>query len=225
MLRQHHPSIRAWSIFGLTLMVLCFLVGSVYAQPQETFQSSMLYIAGSDPQAPAPGASRFNRTLDEVSATFHVSGLDPLAAYTVWIVVFNNPAGCTTNPEAETRCGLADLTLTPNLADASAFNVGAFITNSDGAANAVSDVRSGPSPDGAFVLWGAGGANDNGVNPGLRAGNGFGAEIHFVIRGHQQILMDALADQLSMFDGGCPPNMCTNQQSVAFAAIQPPEMQ
>jgi hypothetical protein len=36
--------------------------------------------------------------------------------------------------------------------------------------------------------------------------------------------MEALADQLSLFDGGCPPNMCTDQQRVEFAATQPPAM-
>lgn len=225
MFRQHHPFVRPWALLGLILTALCLLVGSAYAQPQETFQAGQFHVFGSDPAEPAPSAARLNRALDEVSATFHLSGLDPQAAYTVWIVVFNNPAGCTTSPEAEVRCSGADLMLTPNLADASAFNVGGFVTNSDGTANAVAHVRSGPPPDGASVLWGAGGINDNGVSPGLMAGNGFGTEIHFVLRGHQQILPDAIADQLSMFNGGCPPNMCTNQLAVTFAAIPPSEMQ
>jgi hypothetical protein len=224
MLRQHHSSLRPWAIFGLALTVSCFLAGSVYAQPQETFQAGQFYVFGSDPAEPVPSAARFNRTLDEARATFHLSGLDPMAAYSVWVVVFNNPAGCTTNPEAEVRCGVADLMLTPNLADASAFNEGALVTDSDGTANAVAHIRSGPLPDGAFVLWGAGGANDNGVSPGLREGNGFGAEIHLVLRNHQQILPDAIVDQLTLFDGGCPPNTCTNQLVVTFAAIPSPAM-
>jgi hypothetical protein len=224
MFRQYHPSRRFWSICGLVLTVLCLLMGIAYAQPQATVQTGMLYVFGSDPLEPAPSAARLNRTLDEVSTTFHVSGLDPMSAYTIWIIVFNNPAGCTTNPEAEVHCGGADLVLAPNLADASAFHAGAFVTNSDGTANAVSQVRSGSLPDGEFVLWGLGGMNDNGVSPGLMTGNGLGAELHFIIRGHQQLLMDALADQLSLFDGGCPPNMCTNQQTIAFAAIEPSEM-
>lgn len=224
MFRQHHSSRRPWSIFGLVLTVLCLLMGIAYAQPQATFQTGMLYVFGSDPQEPVPSASRLTRTLDEISATFHFSGLEPLSAYTIWILVFNNPAGCTTHPEAAVRCSDADLASTPNPAAASAFNAGAFVTNSDGMANAVSQVRSGPPPEGTDVVVGLGTPLDNGVSPGIMTGNGLGTEIHYVIRGHQQILMDALADQLSLFDGGCPPNMCTDQQRVEFAAMPSPAM-
>jgi hypothetical protein len=199
-------------------------MGIAYAQPQATFQTSMLFVAGSDPQEPVPSAARLTRTPDEVSATFHLSGLEPLSAYSIWIIVFNNPAGCTSHPEAEVRCSDADLEPVPNPAAVSAFNVGAFVTNSDGTANAVAQVSSGAPPDGTDVVVGLGTMFDNGVSPGLMTGNGLGAELHYVIRGHQQLLMEALADQLSLFDGGCPPNMCTDQQRVEFAATQPPAM-
>ena len=33
----------------------------------------------------------------------------PKSAVTVWWVIFNNPAACTTNPEGEIKCGSADL--------------------------------------------------------------------------------------------------------------------
>src|SRR5215471_16514597 len=123
-------------------------------------------------------------------------------------------------PTPPIRSGAPDLMLTPNLAIASAFNVGAFITDGDGTANSSVHIRSGPAPEGAAVLFGEGGINDNGVRPGLRAGNGFGAEVHVVIREHGVLLLDAIAHQLSAFLGGCPPNTCANAQNATFPRVQ-----
>jgi hypothetical protein len=107
----------------------------------------------------------------------------------------------------------------PNPARGSAFNVGAFVTGFHGSANTNIRIRSGAPPDGAFVLVGRGGLNDNGVRPGLQQGNGFGAEVHLVVRTHGRILAQDIAAQLSQFLGGCPPNSCDNVQAAAFPSV------
>jgi hypothetical protein len=113
----------------------------------------------------------------------------------------------------------------PNPARASAFNVGAFVTGKDGTANISIHIRSGRPPDGAFVLFGKGGLNDNGVRPGLRERNGLGAEVHLVIRTHGGILANAIAAQLNEFNGGCPDQPppgnlpCINVQVATFPSV------
>ena len=218
---QHDQSLR-WTVLSLLLGAICLLGISPSAQAQapETLQVTQLLKLGTPPPVPALGAARLTRARNALGVTVHASDLDAHTAYTVWIVVFNRPSACTTNPAGAVRCGGPDLALTPNLADASAFNVGAFITDGEGTANVSIDVRSGLPPDGAAVLFGEGGIIDNGVQPGLRAGNGFGAEVHFIIREHGDLLPHAIADQLSAFNGGCPPNACANAQVVMFPHVQ-----
>jgi len=217
---QHDQSLR-WTVLSLLLGAVCLLgiSPSVQAQEPETFQVTQLHVAGTNPPVPTLGAARLNRARNELWVTLHASDLAAHTAHTVWIAVFNRPSACTTNPGGEVRCGGPDVALTPNLADASAFNVGGFVTDGDGTANVSIDVRSGPVPEGAAVLFGEGGINDNGVRPGLRAGNGFGAEVHVVIREHGVLLLDAIAHQLSAFLGGCPPNTCANAQNAMFPHV------
>ncbi len=167
----------------------------------------------------ATGAVRLNRTRNELWGTVHVTDLNPNSAFTLWAAVFNRPDGCTTNPAGPVHCSAADFVPVPNPARASAFNIGAFVTGLDGTANVSFHIPSGAPPDGAFVLWGVGGLNDNGVSPGLHAGNGFGAEVHVVIRAHGVIIPAAIAAQLSTFNGGCPPNMCGNVQVAPFPRV------
>jgi hypothetical protein len=219
-----YPSIRQWTLLGRLLLAVSLLGISLQAEaddnggPQETFQIMPLTETMDSPD-PATGAVRLNRTRNELWASVHVTDLEPNSAFTIWAVIFNRPEECITNPAADVRCGGDDLSAVPNPARASAFNEGAFVTGDEGTANINIHIRSGAPPAGAFVLWGQGGLNDNGVRPGLREGNGFGAEIHVVIRTHEGILEEALAAQLSMFNGGCPPNTCTNVQMATFPRV------
>jgi hypothetical protein len=208
--------------FSLLLVAVCLLgvSPSARADEPETSQTTQLHVFGTDQPVPTLGAALLNRTGNELWATFHASDLAAHAAYTVWVVIFNRPDACTTNPDAEARCGLPDLMVTPNHARASAFHVGALVSDDAGTANGSIHLRSGPPPDGTVVLFGAGGLNDNEVSPGLRAGNGLSAEVHFVLRGHGEVLLDAMADQLSMFNGGCPPNTCTNELVAVFPRVK-----
>jgi hypothetical protein len=220
-------SITLWTLFGLLLLAV-ILVGTnrqARAQegPKETFQIVALHTAMSPVVDTATGAVRLNRTRNELWASVHVTDLNPNSAFTLWAAVFNRPEGCTTNPAGPVHCSSTDFVPVPNPARASAFNIGAFITDSSGTANVDVHIRAGTPPDGIFVLWGAGGLMDNGVTPGLHPGNGFGAEVHVVIRAHGAVMLNvpaAIAPQLSEFNGGCNPS-CGNVQVAPFPSVQP----
>src|SRR5262250_2569864 len=212
--RRRFPSIRHWTLCGLLLTAVGFLAISPHSEaqegPKETFQIMPLSVAMSPVVDSATGAVGLNRTRNEIRGRVNVTELNPNSAFTLWAAVFNRPEGCTTTPAGPVHCSAADFSPVPNPARSSAFNIGAFVTGVDGSANVSFNISSGVPPEGAFVLWGQGGLFDNGVRPGFDAGNGFGAEVHVVIRAHGPIIPAAIAAQLSQLNGGCPPNMCGN---------------
>jgi hypothetical protein len=219
-----HPSIRQWTLLSL-LLIAVGLVGIGHqaeandnGHQKATFQI-MVFNETPSSLDPATGAARLHRTRNELWASLHVTELEPNSAFTIWGVIFNRPEECETNPAGDVKCGMNDFTPQQNPAQASVFNVGAFITGDDGAANINIHIPTGALPDGTFVLFGQGGLNDNGVKPGLRPGNGFGAEVHLFIRTHGAINPDAIAAQLSDANGGCPPNTCVNIQVAPFPAV------
>ena len=221
---RRFPSIRPWTLFGLLLIAVSLLGISPQSKaqegPEQTFQIRPLSPTMGSIDT-ATGAVRLNRTRNEIWGSVHVTDLDPNSAFTIWAVIFNRPEGCTTNPAGPVHCSATDLAAVPNPARASAFNVGAFVTGIGvGTANVSVHIRSGAPPDGAFVLFGQGGLNDNGVSPGLHEGNGFGAEVHLVIRTHGAIIPGAITAQLSMLNGGCPPNSCANVETATFPRVK-----
>ena len=221
---QRFPSIRQWTLFGLLLIAVSLLGISPQSEaqegPKQTFQIMALgpTMGSIDP---ATGAIRLNRTRNEIWGSVHVTDLNPNSAFTIWAAIFNRPEECTTNPAGPVRCGMPDLAAVPNPARASAFNVGAFVTGAmNGTANVSVHIPSGAPPEGIFVLFGEGGLNDNGVKPGLHEGNGFGAEVHIVIRAHGPINAATIAAQLSEFNGGCNP-VCGNVKVSPFPSVTP----
>jgi hypothetical protein len=221
---RRFPSIRPWTLAGLLLIAVSLPGISPKSQADDNEGSRAIFqirplneTPGSTD--PATGAVRLVRTRNDLSASVHVTDLNPNSAFTIWAAIFNRPGECTTNPAGPVHCSATDLAAVPNPARASAFNVGAFVTGADGTANVNIHISSGAPPEGIFVLFGQGGLNDNGVSPGLSAGNGFGAEVHVVIRSHGLIIPDAITAQLSQFNGGCPPNMCGNVQVATFPRV------
>ena len=145
---------------------------------------------------PATG-SILVRNRDNVFATMHTTGLTPGAAVTLWWAIFNNPHNCATRP-----CTPADLS-NPSV-QGSVASAGGKIIGADGAATF-----------GAFRAVG----DTTGVFPGIGTAEGLlnalRAEIHLVARTHGLALNDPtmLSQQLSQFNGGCPPNTCANLQA------------
>jgi len=218
-------SIRPWTLFGLLLIAVSVLGISPQSEaqegPKQTFQIMALHPTPGSID-PATGAIRLTRTRNEIWASVLVTDLDPNSAFTMWGVIFNRPEECITNPAGPVRCSMLDLAAVPNPARASAFNVGAFVTGAvNGTANVSLHIRSGAPPEGIFLLFGEGALNDNGVKPGLHEGNGFGAEVHLVIRTHGAIMPGSITQQLGVLNGGCPPSTCANVDSAAFPSVTP----
>jgi len=135
------------------------------------------------------------------------SHLDPNAAYTVWWVVFNNPAACGAG------CGPASLGVPA--VRASVFYAAGFVTGDDGTANITAHTDDGRLPVGVEVTT-------DGTVAGLDKGNGFGAEVHLVVRAHGAIIAGMVDKQIGSFNGACPPNVCMNEQAAIFPPVAPP---
>ncbi len=153
---QYNRVILFVGIFAL----ICGLVTSGFAQepePMGSVQASDMFVFG-DMSTALNGAAILHTMPTRIDATIHTSGLDPHAAYTIWAIIFNQPANCTTESMIlpGVMCSGTDLSLTPNLAEASAIHIGGFIANGDGTANVRVTLNSGTLPMGTDVLWGTG---------------------------------------------------------------------
>jgi len=148
-----------------------------------------------------PGAgSQLTRDKDAIFGIINTKGLTPGWVYSAWFGIFNNPENCATRP-----CSGADFANPAVMG--SRLNFGGRLIGPDGAATyggylAVGDTTS------AFD------------GPGLLDPKH--AEIHMVVRSHGIALMGTsttgpFSEQLSLFNGGCPPNTCVNVQASVHA--------
>ena len=131
--------------------------------------------------------------------SLHSFDLIPGNVYTAWWVFFNKPKRCASSP-----CAVSDLD-NPDT-EPSVVNVTGRVVGADGTADF-----------GAFI--GVGDTTGSVFGPGLL--EPMKAEIHLVVRTHGPALLDdpqQLREQLSMFNGGCPPNTC---EDVAVSIHQP----
>jgi hypothetical protein len=156
-------------------------------------------VFGQTTLVPYSGSS-LSRNNDAVFATFSTSQLAPGTVVSLWWVFFNNPKACGSD-----GCSVPDL-FVPEV-NASLHNAGAAIVGFDGrftisGYKAVGDISAG------HILPGM-----PDPSPGLV--NAKGAVIHLVVRSHGAASADPaiLAQQLTQFNGGCPPNTCANLQA------------
>jgi hypothetical protein len=156
---------------------------------------------------PVKSGATLLRSRHAVEGRLAASGLDPNAAYTVWWVVFNNPAACG-GPCSPTTLGIPAVR-------ASVFYAAGFVTGDDGTANITAHTQDGEPPAGVEVT-------PDGTVAGIDVGNGFGAEIWLVVRSHGAIIAGMVDKQIGSFNGACPPNTCLNQQVAMFPPVTPP---
>jgi hypothetical protein len=130
---------------------------------------------------------------DGVYLDFHATGLTPGHVVTLWLVAFNNPEHCRTNP-----CSPSDL-FNNGLVNGSLLATGGRVVGADGSVS-YGAYRAVGDATGAFI------------GPGIWDVNR--AEIHLVTRTHGAASSDPaiLAQQLTLFNGGCPPGGCANLQ-------------
>jgi hypothetical protein len=159
------------------------------------------------------GASMLWRTDTGIDWTFNTSGLEPMKAHTVWIVVFNNPEFCS-DP-----CNDDDLPPYNEDADArvetSVLWGGGLLVGEDGVANFSGHLDNGTAP--SQVGWG----------PGMISARK--AEIHLVVRHHGPLVVGGVGGQIATATGGdCPePSPSPISQSevcpdLQFAVHPPP---
>ncbi len=190
--------------------VVCGVVGALSdrtraahgddSDARQTYQTTNLFEAGNPTNLLGGGATLY-RSKQRLAMRIAASGLEMGAAYTVWWVLFNNPAAC-----SAPGCGTDDLE--NSAARASVFYAAGFVTGLDGTGNVSAEVQAGRLPEGIDVEEGR----------GLRRGNGFGAEVHLVIRTHGTIAPGMVHEQIGTFNGGCNP-MCANQQVAVFPPL------
>lgn len=183
-----------------TLCIALFITSNTIAQSDESgnpkISSRSVFFFGTTDIVPNAGSTLF-RSKDGVFFTFHTQGLPSGDAVTLWMAIFNNPEYCATSP-----CTSADFG-NPAV-DGTWVSTGGRIIGPDGSATF-----------GAFRAVG----DATGARPGIGTGNGIvdplRAEIHLATRTHGPAnLLDSavLSEQLTTFNGGCPPNVCKTLQ-------------
>jgi hypothetical protein len=185
-----------------TYIAVALLMGALVVQGAQPVQAEPaktsiqpLAVAGVGSVIPGTGTILV-RTKEGVGMTMHSFGLVPGNAYTAWFGIFNNPQACATTP-----CSAADF-MNPHVRGV-VLNATGQIAGEDGTADfgafrAVDDT-----------------AGQAGVGTAMALERPLRAEIHLVVRSHGAAALDdpdLLQAQLSMFNGGCPPNNCINVQ-------------
>ncbi len=162
------------------------------------------------------GRAGLERNGDEIELKLSTRGLTPGHAYTVWWVIFNNPSACVEGcfldeiTQAQQAAADPNDNLEPPPAEVSVLYADGAVANARGRASFRAELEeldmTGP------VLFG----------PALT--NAQSAEVHAVVRTHGKASddPDTLNQQLTTFNGGCPPDQdpfqCVDIQVGVFPA-------
>ena len=123
------------------------------------------------------------RTENGISYSLQTTGLRAGHAYTVWVVVINNPSACTASP-----CSPPDILLSSATNSTVVYGTGHVVGDS-GNAGFGGHVKTGPLPEG----WIAG--------RGLE--NPLGADIHLVLNDHGPVLTEFMSEMIHTYRAGC----------------------
>ena len=130
----------------------------------------------------AGAEAKLVRTENGISYSLQTRGLRAGHAYTVWVVVINNPAACTADP-----CSPQDIILSAATNSTVLYGTGHVV--GDGTAGFGGHVKTGPLPEG----WIAG--------RGLE--NPLGADIHLVLNDHGPVLTEFMPEMIHTYRAGC----------------------
>lgn len=195
-----HP-LRRTKYFSVALLLT--IAVPLCAIADSTFQASNVHIFGTD--IAVAGAGTLLRDDDSVELRVVVTGLNKKSAYTLWWIIFNNPAACVYGT-APALCGAGDLGVPA--VDAGVRNAAAFITGTDGTANVIGNLPEG-SPSTGPAAAGFGQLNDS-----------ENAEIHIVIQTHGAPLPGSVAEQMTIPGAACNPS-CEDQFAIVFLPLVP----
>lgn len=150
------------------------------------------------------GEATITRNANGATAKFHTTGLTPGNVYSLWWAVFGNPEECVQQTGAPRPCDATDL-LNP-LVNGGAKQGGAHVVGGSGNGNFGSRLNVGDL------------LTDDGNPLGNTFDDVLGSEIHLVVRNHGPAQPGQLDEQLSEFNGGCPPFTCVNVQASVHPA-------
>jgi hypothetical protein len=191
-------------VFSAVLVVMMMIAGVAVAghlQPSNTDSQNVYWFAD---ETDTGGDSFLTRTEGMLLASVEAAGLEPGDAYTVWWVVFNNPAGCSA-PCGEDDIFTAEGDLNVPGVIAAEIGIGnatGNIAKSDGTAEFGARLkRNDGDASGHQILFPAGLAGDS-----VLTASGDDAEVHLIIQGHGQARGGPqLLSQLTFVETGCTP--------------------
>jgi len=131
--------------------------------------------------APIAGGATLTRDDDSIHVRGALSGIKKKAVYSVWWIIFNNPAECLGGGPGV--CGETDV-YPGGPADVGVRNASGFITGTDGTAYFVGELDAGPPPAGLDAGFGQ--LNDS-----------MGAEVHLVIQSHGTAVPGTVAFEMT----------------------------
>jgi hypothetical protein len=192
---------RRTIVTAMSIMLSMSLLGASAAAAPASTQSSGVYSLSDGNPVDGAGATLL-RTDSSIRMTLHTTQLDPGGTYTVWWIIFNNPAACTDAFHGlGLLCGEGDLG-SPAVAASVLFATG-HVVGQNGKGNFGAHLHVGQMTN--DVLFG----------PGLLDPRG--AEIHVIVRSHGDPIPGLVREQISTVGGGCDINTCESQQFAAFA--------
>ena len=149
---------------------------AVLAATPMTLQTASMVDLTQQPPAAAQGAAFLTRAKSRLRAQVMLADLIPGHAYTVWWLIFNNPAGCSATPctpGPDFGTGRAAI----HFATGAIASAGGGVGGDGGVVNATFETDVGGPPAGAVVI-------PDGPENGLTPGNGFAAEVHLLMLDH-----------------------------------------
>jgi hypothetical protein len=207
-----------FSLLFLFLTFTCLGAQSVWAADGKnptTFQATDVFSA--DGLMSMTGAAWLIRSKNGFRGRIMSQVSDPGHAYTVWLVIFNNPGACVN--------GCNDEDLGNSAVQGAVFYGNAAISASDGVSGGVVNIDfetvADGIPDGTFRL------DDLAPEPlfyqrGLRRGNGFGAEVHLVIDYHPGPAKDGTETWVpDLTTTNFPGGINTNHRFAVFTPLSP----
>ena len=138
------------------------------------------------------GSSTLHRTNNGITVNYKTTGLTPGYAYTLWIVIWNNPENCTT----PNQCYDGDFAIADQVGVEVLYG-GGHVVGGNGKGNFSAHLKEGDVSGSINTLFGLPPAG------GLQSGNSLGAEVHFVLRSHGPKIPGMVNEQIGGYLGGC----------------------
>jgi hypothetical protein len=147
-------------------------------------QQQLLAFGGNGKSGPVAGASaRLVRNSNGIAYQIHAAELAPGNAYSLWLVVINNPAAC-----AATPCSAADILVNPATDSQVRSGGTGSIAGAAGKGTMAGSARRGPL---------------SGWLDGRSLQDPFSAEVHLVINDHGPMLPAFMPGMITTYRAGC----------------------